>query len=183
MIPEADAEIMRAFSPSEMKLYKHATDHKWTVNELVKTIQLIKSADFKVEDVNVYLHKRVAAAIAQGKFNSHNHSCIDILVAQINDLTCRDIHIRYADKMVRHPRVFMDFLSMDGDEVSTATLCPTTQCHGAEAAGVPGNTCRTLTLCSLSDTQEILAELETERARLLNQDGTARDRFKDRVRF
>jgi hypothetical protein len=28
------------------------------------------------------------------------HSCIDILVAQINDLTGRDIHIRYADKMV-----------------------------------------------------------------------------------
>ena len=48
-----------AFSPSEMKLYRHATDHKWTVDELVKTIQLIKSADFKVEDVNVDLHKRV----------------------------------------------------------------------------------------------------------------------------
>jgi hypothetical protein len=72
VIPEADAETLRAFSPSEMKLYKHATDHKWTVDELVKTIQLIKSADFKVEDVNVDLHKRVAAAIAQGKFNSHN---------------------------------------------------------------------------------------------------------------
>ena len=72
VIPEADAETLRAFSRSEMKLYKHATDHKWTVDELVKTIQLIKSADFKVEDVNVDLHKRVAAAIAQGKFNSHN---------------------------------------------------------------------------------------------------------------
>ena len=58
---------MKLFSPSEMKLYKHATDHKWTVNELVKTIQLIKSADFKVEDVNVDIHRRIAAAIAQGK--------------------------------------------------------------------------------------------------------------------
>ncbi len=54
-----------------MKLYRHATDHKWTVDELVKTIQLIKSADFKVEDVNVDLHKRISAAIAQSKFNSH----------------------------------------------------------------------------------------------------------------
>jgi hypothetical protein len=72
VIPEADAETLRAFSPSEMKLYKHPTDHKWTVDELVKTIQFIKSADFNVEDVNVDLHKRVAAAIAQGKFNSHN---------------------------------------------------------------------------------------------------------------
>ncbi len=54
-------------------------------------------------------------------------SCIDILVAQINDLTCRDIHIRYADKLVRRSRVFVDFLSMDSDEVSTASMCPTTQ--------------------------------------------------------
>jgi hypothetical protein len=72
VIPEADEETLLVFSPSEMKLYRHATDHKWTVDELVKTIQLIKSADFKVEDVNVDLHKRVAAAISQCKFNSHN---------------------------------------------------------------------------------------------------------------
>ncbi len=38
----------------------------------MKTIQLVKSADFKVEYVNVDLHKRVTAAILQGKFNSHN---------------------------------------------------------------------------------------------------------------
>ena len=109
------------------------------------------------------------------------HSCIDILVAQINDLTGRDIHIRYADKMVRHPRVFMDFLSMDGDEVSTAKLCPTTQC--------PSCWCPREQLQDsdhvfpFRDTQEIRAELETERGQLLSQDGTARDRCKDRVRF
>ena len=181
VIPEADAETLRAFSLSEMKLYKHATDHKWTVDELVKTIQLIKSADFKVEDVNVDLHKRVAAAIAQGKFNSHNHSCIDILVAQINDLTGRDIHIRYADKMVRRSRVFMDFLSMDGDEVSTATMCPTTQCA---SCWCPREQLQDSDhVFPFRDTQEIRAELETERAQLLNQDGTARDRCKDRVSF
>ncbi len=58
------------------------------------------------------------------------HSCIEILqgVEQINDVTGRDIHIRYTDKLVRRSRVFMDFLSMDGDEVSTATMCSTTQC-------------------------------------------------------
>jgi hypothetical protein len=57
VIPEADEETLRAFSPSEMKLYRHATDNKWTVDELVKTIQLINSTDFIVEDVNVDLHK------------------------------------------------------------------------------------------------------------------------------
>ena len=72
VIPEADEETLLAFSPSEMKLYRRATAHKWTVDELVETIQLIKSADFKVEDVNVDLPKRVAAAILQGKFTSHN---------------------------------------------------------------------------------------------------------------
>jgi hypothetical protein len=72
VIPEADDETLRAFSPSEMKLYRHATDHKWTVDELISTIKLIKSADFKVDDVNIDIHKRVAAAIAQGKFTSHN---------------------------------------------------------------------------------------------------------------
>ncbi len=105
------------------------------------------------------------------------HSCIDILVDQINYLTGRDMYVRYADKLVlrsrrRRSRVLKDVLSMDGDEVSTATMC-------AQAAGVPGINCRILTRCSLS--QEIRTDLQTERARLLNQDGTARERCKDRV--
>jgi hypothetical protein len=41
-----------------MKLYKHAISYKWTVDELISTIKLIKSTDFKVEDVNIDLHKR-----------------------------------------------------------------------------------------------------------------------------
>ena len=42
------------------------------MDELISTIKLIKSADFKVDDVNIDIHKRVAAAIAHGKFTSHN---------------------------------------------------------------------------------------------------------------
>ena len=72
LIPEASEDTLRAFSSTEMKLYKHATHYKWTVDELIATINLIKSTDFRVEDVNVDLHKRVAAAIAQGHFTSHN---------------------------------------------------------------------------------------------------------------
>ena len=34
LIPEACDETLRAFSSSEMKLYKHAMSHKWTVDEL-----------------------------------------------------------------------------------------------------------------------------------------------------
>jgi hypothetical protein len=71
-IPEASDETLQAFTYSEMKLYKHAISYKWTVDELISTIKLIKSTDFKVEDVNIDLHKRVAAAIAKGHFTSHN---------------------------------------------------------------------------------------------------------------
>ena len=66
LIPKADTEILQAFSASKMKLYKHATSYKWTTEELADTIKLIKSADFKVEDINADLHKRVAAAVVLG---------------------------------------------------------------------------------------------------------------------
>ncbi len=65
--------MLRAFSVSEMKLYKHATTHKWTADELISTIKLIKSVNFRVDDINVDLHKRVSAAIAllaQGYFST-----------------------------------------------------------------------------------------------------------------
>ena len=109
------------------------------------------------------------------------HSCIDILVEQINDWTGRDIHIRYADILVQRSRVFMDFLSMDCDEVSKITICPTTQCA---SCWCPRDQLHDSDhVFPFRDTQEIRTELETERARLLNQDGTARDRCKDRVSF
>lgn len=72
LVPEASEETLRAFSFSEMKLYKHATTYKWKVDELIATIKLIKSVEFRVDDVNVDLHKRVSAAIAQGYFTSHS---------------------------------------------------------------------------------------------------------------
>jgi hypothetical protein len=59
LIPKADTALLQAFSASEMKLYKHATKYKWTTDELADTIKLIKSADFKVEDINACdLHRR-----------------------------------------------------------------------------------------------------------------------------
>ena len=64
LVPKANTALLQAFSASEMKLYQHATKYKWTIEELADTIKLIKSADFKVEDINADLHKRVAAAVA-----------------------------------------------------------------------------------------------------------------------
>jgi hypothetical protein len=60
------------------------------------------------------------------------HYCIDILVQQINYLSGQDIHFWFWYQLYwrsRHAsRVFLDFLCMDGNEVSNATMCPTTQC-------------------------------------------------------
>jgi hypothetical protein len=53
VILEADEDTLLAFSPSEMKLYRHATTHKWTVEEQVSTIKPIKSADFKVDYIGL----------------------------------------------------------------------------------------------------------------------------------
>ena len=50
------------------------------------------------------------------------HSCINIISTKINELVGRDVYIKFADNMTRRSRVFLDFLCMDGDEVSTATM-------------------------------------------------------------
>ena len=107
------------------------------------------------------------------------HSCIDILSTKINDLVGRDVYIRFADNMTRRSRVFLDFLCMDGDEVSTATMCPTTQC----------TTCwcpldlldSTKDTFPFRDTVEVCSELQAERERLLDPDGTPRDGCKEKV--
>ena len=81
--------------------------------------------------------------------------------------------IRFADNKIRRSRVFLDFLCMDGDEVSTATMCPTTQCttcwfplHSLDS---------TLEVFDFRDTVAVCAELQAERERLLKHDGTPRD--------
>ncbi len=80
LIEEGSDETLKAFSYSEMKLYKHAIEYKCRVGELIATIKLIKSTDLKVEDVDVDPHKRVAAALVKGHFSSHN--------MQESDLDC-----------------------------------------------------------------------------------------------
>ena len=96
-----------------------------------------------------------------------------------NDLSGRDIHFRFGDHLYRRSRVFLDFLCMDGDEVSSATMCPTTQC----------TTCW-CPKARLSDpdavfpfrnTEEVREKVAAERRRLLNRDGTPRDRCKAEV--
>jgi hypothetical protein len=100
------------------------------------------------------------------------HSCIDILVQQINDLSGRDIHFWVGDHLYQRSRVFLDFLCMDGDGVSSATMCPITQCTTCWCPKI-----------QLSDpdavfpfrnTEEVREKVAEERRRLLRRDGTPR---------
>ena len=107
------------------------------------------------------------------------HSCIDILVDQINDLTGRDVILRFGDQQFRRSRVFLDFLSMDGDEVSHATMCPTVQCPSCWCPrdlldGTDEN-------FPLRDTQEVYEETASERKKLLHRDGQPRHGCKQQV--
>ena len=107
------------------------------------------------------------------------HSCIDILAAQINDLTGRDMYFRYGDQQFRRSRVFLDFLCMDGDEVSSATLCPTTQCT---TRWCPKNQLSDPDLVfPFRDTKDVRERVAAERKNLLHRDGRPRDRCKERV--
>ena len=107
------------------------------------------------------------------------HSCMDILVDQINDLTGRDVFLRFGDQKFRNSRVFLDFLSMDGDEVSNATMCPTVQC--------PSCWCPRDKLDDTDEvfpvrvTQEVYEETCSERKRLLHRNGLPRDGCKQQV--
>ena len=68
---------------------------------------------------------------------------------------------------------FPGFFCVDGDEVSTATMCPTTQCT---TCWCPRDSLvSTKDTFPFRDTVEVCSELEAERERLLDPDGTPRD--------
>ena len=67
----------------------------------------------------------------------------------------------------------LDFLCMDSDDVSTATMCPTTQCTTCWCPlDLLDSTKDTFPFC---DTVEVCSELQAERERLLDPDGTPCD--------
>ena len=107
------------------------------------------------------------------------HSCVDILAQQINDLTGRDIFLRFGDQKYRRSRVFVDFLCMDGDEVSNATMCPTTRC--ASCWCPKQQMSDTDIVFPYRGTDEVRDRVAEERKRLLHRDGRPRDGCKQKV--
>ena len=109
------------------------------------------------------------------------HSCIDILANQINELTGRDIYFRFGDQRYRRSRVFLDFLCMDGDEVSNATMCPTTQCTTCWCP--KSKLSDTDIMFPFRNTSDVGARVAEQRKRLLRRDGTPIDRCKEKVQY
>ena len=82
-------------------------------------------ADFELPDQQALIDAFLDGKESDHEFRGLSH-LLASLVQQINDLSGRDIHFRFGDHLYRRSRVFLDFLCMDGDEVSSATMCPTT---------------------------------------------------------
>ncbi len=75
-----------------------------------------------------YSGRRSSRPRRPGRLRIAGSASIDWCVPQVNDLSGRDIHFWFGDHLYWRSRVFLDFLCMDGYEVSSATMCPTTQC-------------------------------------------------------
>ena len=69
--------------------------------------------------------------------------------------------------------VVLEVLAMDGDEASTAAMCPTSRPRESLQL--------TEEVFSFRDAGEICAELQAERTWLLNLDGTPQEQCKEKV--
>ena len=90
------------------------------------------------------------------------HSCIDILVQQINDLSGRDIHFRFGINFIGGPVFFWIFSAW------TAMKCQVQLCvqpHSAHLVGVLRASCLTPTLYSRSGTQQMCGKGLLQHAR------------------
>ena len=51
------------------------------------------------------------------------HRSMDHIIADLNELCSKYIHLRFADNRIRLSRAFYHVLVLDGAEVATATMC------------------------------------------------------------
>ena len=57
----------KRFTPSELMLYKHALEYKWTAEELRKVIAMLRNPEFDSKEVDPDLHKRMNKAVQDGR--------------------------------------------------------------------------------------------------------------------
>ena len=71
-LPNMTEEEQNRFTPSELLLYKHALEYKWTAEQLKKLIALVRNPEFDSKEVDPDLHKRMEKAVLDGRIKCFN---------------------------------------------------------------------------------------------------------------
>ena len=107
------------------------------------------------------------------------HRSMDHVIADLNELCSKDMHLRFADDRIRLSRAFYHVLVLDGAEVAAATMCDTRQC--------PVCTCphdeldRTDVAYPYRHSEEVKAKVEAARREHLDEEGGVKDGHKSKV--
>ena len=107
------------------------------------------------------------------------HAAMAPIIDEINEICSKDDFYRFADKLVRQGRGFWHLLSMDGAEIAQATMCTTDNCPTCECPKAQLD--NTADFWALRDTEAVKKAVERERKKLLNADGSIKDRCGEAV--
>ena len=107
------------------------------------------------------------------------HAAMAPIIDEINEICSKDDFYRFADKLVRQGRGFWHLLSMDGAEIAQATMCTTDNCPTCECPKAQLD--NTADFWALRDTEAVKKAVERERQKLLNADGSIKDRCGEAV--
>ena len=102
------------------------------------------------------------------------HRCMDLVIAEINELCSEDKYYRFADGKVREGRCFWHLLSMDGLEISYTSMCPTDDCPVCECPRAELQSSDTS--YELRCGSKIKSMVKAAQAELLNPDGSIKNR-------
>ncbi len=76
-LPDMSEDDRKRFTPSELMLYKHALEYKWTDEELKKVIAMLRNQEFDSKEVDPDLHKRMKRAVQDGRIPPGDSSTTD----------------------------------------------------------------------------------------------------------
>jgi hypothetical protein len=71
-LPNMSEEERKRFTPSELVLYKHALEYKWTVEQLKNVIAMLHQPKFDSQEIDPDLHKRMGKAVQDGRIECFN---------------------------------------------------------------------------------------------------------------
>jgi hypothetical protein len=66
-LPNMSEEEQERFTRSELVLYKHSLEYKWTVEQLKKVIAMLRQPEFDSKEIDPDLHKLMGKAVQDGR--------------------------------------------------------------------------------------------------------------------